>query len=505
MRFSVSPELVTSPTRRYLIAVVLSVSFVAFRSALEPTLQGQAPLMALLAAPIIAAWLGGFGPGLLATLLCAVAGQLLFVEPKLVFVALSRDEWLRLAIFVADGALFSGLVHMHRNAVIRLTRKNEELLAAERRVRETLDASPSAMIVANEHGIIELANGQAERLFGFTGEEIIGMPVDRLVPDHLRAVHSAHRRRYRENPSRRSMAITSVVLYAQRKDGSVFPAEIGLNPLQGASSGRVLASVLDVTQRHIAEQAVREADRRKDEFIAVLAHELRNPLAPVRMAVEIFRRLGPSDPRLQRARDIIGRQVSHMARLIDDLLDVSRITRGQIDLHVERCDLAAIARQVAEDYRPSLEASGLSLVVHEPPHPLWVDGDRVRLAQMVGNVLVNAGRFNHKHGSIEVGLAADGANRMAEVRVANTGPGIEAGTLKRIFEPFEQAPQDAARSKGGLGLGLPLTKGLAELHGGTVDVHSEGTGRGATVWLRLPLAIDGKPEVLAREADTARQ
>jgi PAS domain S-box-containing protein len=487
MPLNIGSAFLASPTSRYLVAVVSSVLFVGLRLALEPVLEEQAPLIALLAAPILSAWLGGFGPGVVATFMCAAAGQLLFVGPKFTILPPAGSEWLRASIFITYGILFSWLLHVRRQALGELTRKNEELREAEQRVRETLDASPSGMIVVNASGTIELVNGRAERLFGFDRDEMIGMSVEQLVPEAVREEHFGNRERYHAGPTHRPMG-RGGVLYARHKDGSVFPAEIGLNPLHGASAGLVLASVLDVSQRHAAEQALQEADRRKDEFIAMLAHELRNPLAPVRHAVEIMKRVAPSQPELQAPRDIIERQVSHMARLVDDLLDVSRISRGQLSLQKERCDLASIGRQVAKDYGSGLEASGLSLVVHERPAPLWVDGDPVRVAQMIGNLLTNAGRFNHQGGSVAISFEADAAAGMAAVHVANTGLGIELGMLARLFNPLEQAAQDLARSKGGLGLGLPLTRGLAELHGGTVKAHSDGPGRGATFSIWIPLA-----------------
>jgi len=174
-----------------------------------------------------------------------------------------------------------------------------------------------------------------------------------------------------------------------------------------------------------------------------------------------------------------------MARLIDDLLDVSRIARGKLALHRERCDFAAIARQTAEDYRDSLEGAGLGLEV-AAPGPLWVDGDPVRLAQMVGNLLNNAQRFTEPGGLVRVTARALGGQ--VQVGVEDTGVGIAPELQARLFDPFAQADQDLARSKGGLGLGLALTRGLALLHGGRVAVHSEGEGRGARFTVSVPLA-----------------
>jgi len=254
-------------------------------------------------------------------------------------------------------------------------------------------------------------------------------------------------------------------------------------------SGKVLSwfgTHTDIDAQRRAEEALLEADRRKDEFIAVLAHELRNPLAPVRNAVEILKLAAPPEPRLDRTRAVIERQVGHMARLLDDLLDVSRISRGKLVLQMQRCDLAAIVRDTTEDYRSSIEAAGLRLQLHVPPEPVWVDGDPVRLTQMLGNLLTNAERFNQAQGSIEVSCEPSPAEGSVVVRVRDTGIGIEAALLPRLFDPFAQGAQDMARSKGGLG--LAVTRGLVELHRGTVSAESAGHGRGATFALQLPLA-----------------
>ncbi len=265
-------------------------------------------------------------------------------------------------------------------------------------------------------------------------------------------------------------------------------------PLRDASSRIVswFGTNTDVTAQREAEEALREADRRKDEFIAVLAHELRNPLAPVRNAVEILRILGPAEPRLQRARDIIDRQVTHMARLIDDLLDVSRLARGKVAPVKTPCDLAAIAARSADDYRSTFDAKGVKLNIASGPEALWVEGDHVRLCQMIGNLLHNACRFTDPGGSVDVCAEPDADRRAALVRVKDTGAGIDPALLSRLFDPFSQAEQDLARSKGGLGVGLALTKGLAELHGGDVHAESAGTGRGSTFTLRIPLSRAGR-------------
>ena len=254
-----------------------------------------------------------------------------------------------------------------------------------------------------------------------------------------------------------------------------------------SETGQVLGMigvVQDVTSRKRSEETLLEADRRKDEFLAMLAHELRNPLAPIRNAVEVMRRIAPDEPRLRQTREMIDRQVAHMAHLVDDLLDVSRISRGKILLRTEPLDLTALVSATVEDHRSLLEGHGLGLAVELPAEPVWVTGDPTRLSQVVGNLLQNSNKFTNPGGRVEIRLTAGG---QAVLTVSDTGIGMEPEILDRLFEPFSQADGSLDRSRGGLGLGLALVKGLIELHGGGVAAESPGAGRGATFTICLPL------------------
>jgi signal transduction histidine kinase/DNA-binding response OmpR family regulator len=233
-------------------------------------------------------------------------------------------------------------------------------------------------------------------------------------------------------------------------------------------------------------EEVQEIDRRKSEFLAMLAHELRNPLAPIRNAVQILRLTGFSEPGLLEAREMIDRQVMHMARLIDDLLDMSRLSRGKILLRTERLDLVKLVRATAEDYRSILETSGLELDVQVQDSPLYTEGDPTRLAQVVGNVLHNAHKFTDSGGRVTVSVAAE-PEKSAVIRIRDTGIGMEPAMVAQVFETFSQADRSLDRSRGGLGLGLALVKGLVELHSGTVQASSEGLGKGTELTIRLPL------------------
>ncbi|WP_437940633.1 PAS domain S-box protein [Sorangium sp. So ce341] len=265
-------------------------------------------------------------------------------------------------------------------------------------------------------------------------------------------------------------------------------------PVHGPSGEIVkwYGTCTDIHDRKCAEATLREADQRKNEFLAMLAHELRNPLGPLRNAAEILRRSGPQQPSTAWACGVLERQVAHMARLVDDLLDVSRVARGRIELRKQRCDLAQLLRQTAEDYRSTLEASGLALALEIPDEPLWVHGDRTRLSQAIGNVLHNASKFTQAGGRVTVALSA-APESSAAIRVRDTGIGMDAAMLARAFEPFSQADCSLDRSRGGLGLGLALVKGLVELHGGVASAESAGIGRGTEVVLRLPLSREVAP------------
>jgi signal transduction histidine kinase len=229
-----------------------------------------------------------------------------------------------------------------------------------------------------------------------------------------------------------------------------------------------------------------EADRRKDEFLAMLAHELRNPLAPIRNGLEILRLAGPDVQLQQEARDLVERQVRHLTRLVDDLLDVTRITRGKVRLQRQRLDLARLVRTTTEDRRPTLEQAGLRLELELPETPLWILGDPTRLAQVLSNLLDNASKFTDRGGAVRVRLER-APGPQAVLAVQDTGIGLEATMLGRLFEPFAQDDRSLERTGGGLGLGLALVKGLALLHGGEVHAVSEGPGKGAEFRVRLPV------------------
>jgi PAS domain S-box-containing protein len=254
----------------------------------------------------------------------------------------------------------------------------------------------------------------------------------------------------------------------------------------GGRVARWFGTNTDITERMEMERALKEADRRKDEFLATLAHELRNPLAPIRTALEILRLRQGDAAAFEHVRGMMERQVGHMVRLVDDLLDLSRISRGKIALRRERLDLAEVVRVAVETSRPLLEAARHELAVALPPEPVGVEGDLTRLAQVLANLLNNAAKYTPEAGRIDLRVAREGGQ--AVVRVRDSGVGIPADMLPRVFEMFTQVEHGGGRAQGGLGIGLTLVRGLVEMHGGAVEAHSDGPGKGSEFVVRLPLA-----------------
>jgi CheY-like chemotaxis protein len=244
--------------------------------------------------------------------------------------------------------------------------------------------------------------------------------------------------------------------------------------------------VEDVTERRQAEEDLREADRRKDEFIATLAHELRNPLAPIRNSLHIFRMAGIKDAAVERVADMMERQVQHMVRMVDDLLEVSRISRGKIELRRERTTLAAVIRNAVDTSMPLIEAARHGLTVHLPEDPLPIDADPVRLSQVFANLLNNAAKYTPPGGRIGVAVTVE--QGMAVVCVSDNGEGIPPSMLGRVFNMFTQV-DTGMRAQGGLGIGLTLARTLVHLHGGSIEAKSEGRGQGCEFVVRLPLAL----------------
>jgi PAS domain S-box-containing protein len=381
------------------------------------------------------------------------------------------------------------------SAIVDITERKR----AERRFRLAIESAPSGMVMVDREGLIVLVNSQAEELFGYSREELVGQPVEALVPERFGHKHPEYRGGFFAHPESRPMG-AGRDLYGRRKDGTEFPIEIGLNPIETEEGVLALSAIVDITDRkqleeelHLRLEELAAADRQKDEFLATLAHELRNPLAPIRNAVQLLKLPAANNNMRQRAHEMIDRQLQHMVRLVDDLLDVSRIIIGRIELKKEHFDLGAAVTRAVETAEPLIEAQGHNLIVQRPAEPLIVYADLIRLSQIISNLLTNAAKYTPTPDQIWLSAEREGTDAVLSVK--DKGVGIAAHMLDRVFDLFVQSDASPTRSQGGLGIGLTLVKRLIELHGGTVTANSAGLGQGSEFTLRFPIDSDASVSV----------
>ena len=397
-----------------------------------------------------------------------------------------------------DNGTLSGCVLIFRDVTAQRDAEAErarQLLTATL-LASIIESSDDAIISKSLDGVIQSWNAAAERLFGYTADEAIGRHISLIIPPERRAEEDEIIASLRAG-----RRIEHFETERLRSDGRRIFVSLTISPIKDESGHVVGASkiVRDVTDRRRAEDDLRrlaadlsEADRRKNEFLAMLAHELRNPLAPISNTVRALPLAGRDTDTLRMASEMLQRQVGQMSRLVDDLLDMSRITRGKIELRKGRVELGPIVQQAVESVRGLYRSMDHELTVSLPPRPVHLEADPVRLAQVVGNLLSNAGKFTDKGGHVWLTVAEDGAQ--AIIRVRDNGIGIAAEHHPRLFDMFAQVDTSLERSRDGLGIGLTLVKTLVELHGGTVDVHSDGPGRGSEFTVRLPVVVDAPRE-----------
>jgi PAS domain S-box-containing protein len=360
-----------------------------------------------------------------------------------------------------------------------------------------VESADVAMVGKTTEGIILTWNPAAERLFGYTAAEAVGQSITILIPperlDEEREILAKIARGER---------VSHLETVRVTKDRRRFHASLTISPIRDAS-GRVIGAskvARDITERKRAEHEQREADRRKDEFLATLSHELRNPLAPIRNSLSLLESAGRLDPMVDRVRGILERQVGHMIRLVDDLLEVSRITRGKIELRCERLELAEAIRTALETSEPLIQRAGVAISLELPAEPLYVEADSVRLTQIISNLLNNAAIYSDHAGQVRLKAAREGTQAVVSVR--DHGVGIPAEMLERVFDLFTQVPSVNPGAQSGVGVGLALVRGLVQLHGGVVSAASEGLGKGSTFTFRLPLV---QPPARARRRIVAER
>lgn len=374
-------------------------------------------------------------------------------------------------------------------ALLRARRAEEAAQLTARQWQVTFDAISDGVVLLDVAGKMVQVNQALNRILGKswndpapqTFHEVLGVLLNRNDSPFLRMLETSQREAIELKRGDRWLQV------------AVDPVRNHDDQIKGA-----LCIISDITDRMRMEEELRQradelaaADRRKDEFLAMLAHELRNPLAPILNSLEEIRLNKPSDSAIGQALDVAGRQVRHMSRLLDDLLDVSRFTRGKIQLRREPIDLAALVPLAVETARPLIEMNGQELTVTLPDRPVRLEGDPTRLAQVVGNLLNNAAKYSEPGGKITLSLECAGEESL--LRVRDTGIGMSAEMLPRVFDLFSQADLSLDRSQGGLGIGLTLVRSLVEMHGGSITASSPGLGHGSEFVVQLPILAAGSP------------
>jgi PAS domain S-box-containing protein len=370
---------------------------------------------------------------------------------------------------------------------------------AARRLAAIVESSDDAIIGKDLNGTITAWNRGAQEIFGYTAAEITGQSIMRLIPPERQAEEAEILARVRKGEK-----VVHFETVRRAKNGALLDVSLTVSPVLGADGRIIGASKIarDITERKRTDAALKDADRRKDEFLATLAHELRNPLAPIRNALQVMWFAGDRKV-MEEAHSMVERQLAQMVRLVDDLLDVNRISRGTLQLRREPVELAGIVQNAVETARPLIEAGRHQLTVDLPLEPVRLSADSLRLTQVLLNLLNNASKYTPRGGHIWLTARIVDANAHANERsqaggevvitLRDDGIGIPTDMLERVFTMFAQIDNALDRAQGGLGVGLSLVKQLVELHGGSVTARSAGPGQGSEFELRLPLLGNDAP------------
>ena len=380
---------------------------------------------------------------------------------------------------------FTGIVR----DITERKQSERELRDAEERMRSVVNHVVDGIITIDEHGHIDSFNPAAEKIFGYERGEVLGRNVKMLMPEPYHSEHDSYISNYVSTGRAKIIGIGREVT-GRRRDGSTFPMELAVSAFHIGQRRYFTGIVRDITERKRLQDELQQrlsdlanANLQKNEFLAMLSHELRNPLAPLRNALSLLKRGSVADADRDGLHDMMERQLQQLVRLVDDLLDVSRIIRGKIDLRREDLDLRRAVHHAVETAQPVMEANGQAVNVSIPTAPLLIWGDPVRLAQAISNLLTNAAKYSHSSMPIELVLRSE--NGDAVVSVKDRGVGIPPHLLPRIFDLFVQGEHALARTQGGLGIGLTLVRRIVELHEGSVSAANV-PGGGSEFTLRFP-------------------
>jgi PAS domain S-box-containing protein len=497
---------------RWVVALIGVAAAAGLRFALDPVLGSAHAFPLFLGAVIVAAWFGGALPAIAAALAGYLVADYFFIEPRGFFAPRNAEALAGLGVYVVSSALIAGLggaMHAARRRaesseersraeVTKQARAAEELRSQREELRLVADTMPAGVVRISADLRYVWVNRVFASWVGRPAEDIIGQPIVEVIDErdwrelrpHVERALAGERVEYE-----------CLARFARLGERWISSTAEATRDEAGTPNGLV-AVITDIHDRKLIEQTLREAEGRKDEFLATLAHELRNPLAPIRNAVAILGKKHGLDPELTWSREVIERQVEQMSRLIDDLLDIARIAGGKLRIRKERVPLERAIDMALETSRPYLNAAGHRLSVLLPSERVTVEADPARLAQVFSNLLNNAARYTEGQG--EITLAAEVAGGEVVVSVQDNGIGFPPEVAGRLFEPFSQLTRSIERTHGGLGIGLSLVQGIVALHGGKVEARSRGLGEGAEFIVRLPLprhtdAADARPPVQARE------
>jgi two-component system, chemotaxis family, CheB/CheR fusion protein len=365
------------------------------------------------------------------------------------------------------------------------------LKVAESRFRNAVEVAPNGMIVVCERGLITLVNSEVERMFGYTEAELIGQPVEMLVTQEKREKHAIFCAEYFRRPTSIRRMGPNAYVWGLAKNGRQIPLDVRVEPVQTPRGTQSIAALVDISEHQKLESSLRVQVRQRDRFLATLSHELRNPMAAILTAASVLDGFADVSAVVAEPAGVIRRQAAKIATLLDDLLDVARVTQGKIKLRRETVDLRELCAEAIEAVQPMRHEHGHELVFHSSEVPIWSHVDRVRFIQVVENLLTNAIKYTPPAGRLIVTLAEEA--QQAVVRVRDNGCGIPVGMLDSIFDMFVQSDETLSRSEGGMGVGLTLVRSLVELHEGTVVATSGGVNEGSEFVVRLPLAQPSPP------------
>jgi PAS domain S-box-containing protein len=487
---------------------LLAVSF-------RPILHNQAPFLPFTLGVIMASSYGGLWPGLVTTGVSFAIADYFFTEPVHKLLSVYPEDYASFVLFLMFGISLSILSHLRIKVSTALRETNQrlelsvnELARTERRFRELLQAAPDAIVEADHDGRIVLLNAMTEKMFGYSGKELLGESVEALMPLEFRNRHVQHRSEFWRHPSTRPMRI-GLDLHAQRKDGSAFPVEISLSPVKSEEECYVTAIIRDVSDRKHAEQQFRAVQERltaeltaknqqledrnreieranqlKSEFLAGMSHELRTPLHTIVGFSELLLEDG-SEPLSEGQRRFIGhiqQDSQHLLDLINDLLDLSKIEAGGLELRPERFDFSSALAEALASIRPL--AASKSICLDGPAEQVInLNADPVRVKEILYNLLSNAMKFTPEGGHVWISVEEE--PHILQVTVSDTGIGISPEQQRAIFDKFYQVGSTTRGVREGTGLGLAITKRLIEMHGGTIAVESE-PGKGSHFKFTLP-------------------